>query len=88
MKPPKALTLLRAAIGDEFFNDNPEYPVVKLFIGMKGLRQKQTRAQELAVSRGYLDTASKVKEVEDLGFLEATKREPVASSDSRLCAYT
>jgi hypothetical protein len=66
----------RAVIGNEFFNDNPEYPVVQLFIKMKDIRQKKNRAQELLTSKGYLDTASEAKEVEELGFLDATKREP------------
>jgi hypothetical protein len=42
---------------------------------MRDLRKKQARAKELLVSKGYIDFAEKVKEVEDLGYLDATKRE-------------
>lgn len=63
-----------AAVGDDFFEDDPAYPVTKLFVEVKQMRQKQARAKELLASKGYLDIAEKVKEVEDFGYLEATKR--------------
>jgi hypothetical protein len=63
--------ILSAAVGDEFFEETPEYPVVDLFVRMKDIRQKHARAKELLKSKGF------IKEVEDLGFLEAAKREPV-----------
>jgi hypothetical protein len=62
-------------VGDDFFEDEPAFPVEKLFVEVKQLRQKQARAKELLVSKGYLDFAEKVKEVEGFGYLEATKRE-------------
>jgi hypothetical protein len=64
-----------ATVGDDFFQDKPEYPVQKLFLQMKNLRKKYARAKELVVAKGYLGFADKVKEVEGLGFLEATRRE-------------
>jgi hypothetical protein len=60
----------RAAVGNQFFNEKPECPVVQLFIAMKNIRQKQACALALAKDEQIRD----MKEVENLGYIEATKR--------------
>lgn len=65
----------RATIGNDFFKDHPEYDVDDLFYEVKTLRDKQARARELLVSTGYIDLQSKAKEVAEMGYMEANKRE-------------
>jgi hypothetical protein len=63
-----------ATVGGSFFNENPYHTVTGLFVYMKDMRYKQTRANELLASRGYIDFTDKMKEVEQLGCVDASKR--------------
>jgi hypothetical protein len=82
--------LISAIVGDEFFDDEPLYPVKWLFSALGKIHEKQARAKELLVSKGYIDYVAKAEEVEGLGYVDATKRKfpSLPSNILRLTGFT
>jgi hypothetical protein len=70
--------LLRAVVGDGFFDETPEVPVVQLFLHMKQIRQKLGRVKELLAFQGCIDPSE--EDAEMVGALENPDGNPSPES--------